>query len=398
MQTALSILGSTGSIGQQTLQIVRDHPEQYKVLCLTGGNNWQLLVEQALEFKPQIVAMADTQAAQYAAKELGETVKVLSGEAGILHAASMPQSDIVVAAIVGFAGLRSVIEAIRCDKAIALANKESLIAGGALLQATLRTSKSKVVPVDSEHNSIFQCLDDKDSKRRASKIFLTASGGPFLNRPLNTFSSITPGEAVKHPRWSMGAKISIDSATLVNKGLEVIEAAYLFDLPAHSIEILVHPESIVHGLVDFVDGATHAVLYPPDMKVPIFHALETLRGAGTPIANNRSVAELLLSEGKSLNFLAVDHARFPAVDLCYAALREGKSSPILLSGANEVAVEYFLQNKCQFPQIAEVISAVLNTAKLREVSDFEDVVSIDNAARTLANTWLDKYAKAPAQN
>ncbi len=394
-QRALSILGSTGSIGQQTLDLVRNHPEYYRVVALAASTNAERIIAQALEFKPSFVAVADERIAATVATALAGICTVGAGTDAVLEAASLAEAEVVVAAILGFAGLASVLKAIEAGKLIALANKESLIAGGSLLREHLRQSRATIVPVDSEHNGIYQCLSPHQDTRLVQSITLTASGGPFRNRDLTSFDAITPSEAVKHPRWEMGAKISVDSATLINKGLEVIEASYLFDLPANAIGVLIHPESIVHALASFADGSTLAVLYEPDMRVPIFHAIEKLC-FHRHVHENRTAKPLNLADISSLHFDAVDNRRFPGLQLCYQALLSGKNAPLVLNAANEVAVQSFLDGKCGFTQIAESVAAVLAETPLKDLSDFKAVVDTDMSARVEAQTWIERHGKTTA--
>jgi len=389
----LAVIGSTGSIGRQTLELVRSDPGQFKVISLAAKSNTERLIKQAREFLPQYVAVADEKAGYDVAEELtGEGITVGIGEDAVAEAAKLPDVHTVVAAVIGFSGLRSVLEALRSDKHVALANKESLVAGGDLVTEALSASKGLLVPVDSEHNSIFQCLETVHAEEEIRKIVLTASGGPFLKLPLEKFATITPEDAVNHPTWSMGAKISVDSATMMNKGLEVLEASRLFGLEAEKIDILVHPQSIMHGYVEFEDGTTIAALYETDMRIPISHALNFLY-SDNPLANPGrrkkygTTSYLDLAKHKTLEFFTPDLSRFPAIGLCYEALRIGGSMPIVLNAANEIAVEAFMGGRIKFLDITRVIEETMRAHEQVEVVNFDSVLRIDAEARTVASGY-----------
>ncbi len=390
---SLAILGSTGSIGQQTLEVVRANASRFDVRVLVaGGANLELLLAQCQEFRPAIVAVQDG-AAESIRDQLPEGTTLTLGEEAVAQAACDPQVHTVVAAIVGFAGLRPTLEAIKAGKHIALANKECLVAAGSLVKNALAQSKSMLVPVDSEHSSLFQCmLGRKDRPRRMT---ITASGGPFLHRSAAEVYEAKPEEATKHPCWDMGAKISVDSAHLMNKGLEIIEAAVLFDFKASELEVLVHPQTIVHGLVEYGDGAVLAALYPADMKVPIAFALSYL-DAEEP---KKVPGELLVSSGASfldlassadLQFFAPDFQRFPALRLAYQALEQGEPWPAILNAANERAVELYLQGNIAFGQIPELVEAVLNAGESWDVpQSLQELFALDARARELASASVD---------
>lgn len=393
----LSILGSTGSIGRQTLDIVRAAPERFSVVALSANSNADLLIEQAREFKPQMVALADPRAAARAAAELGPLCRVVAGVEGNLEAAVLPEVTIVVAAIVGFAGLRPVLAAIEAGKNIALANKEALVTAGSIVIGGAQKSGSLIMPVDSEHNSIYQCLLGRQPEDQIKKIVLTASGGPFLNRSAAELETISPAAAVRHPRWNMGPKISVDSATLMNKGLEVIEAAHLFDLPGEQIEVLIHPQSLVHGLVEFKDGSIIAAIYETDMRVPISFALSALaapqpafrRGARL----NQSLADPLnLAARGRLEFSAPDERRFPALRLCYEVLKRGGTAPVILNAANEAAVAAFLGGEIGFTSIYKIVERTVSTCA---ITDYDNIIQIEEAdaiARLTASEIKAEFA------
>ncbi|MCC6220842.1 MAG: 1-deoxy-D-xylulose-5-phosphate reductoisomerase [Deltaproteobacteria bacterium] len=405
----IAVVGSTGSIGKQTLDVVRLHPDKFCVKALAARRDVETLVRQVREFSPEYVAVLDDSSRKTLQREVGTSCIVESGEEAICTAATLPSVNIAVASIVGFAGLRSVIAAIKAHKHVALANKESLVAGGALVNAVLKQSSSVLIPVDSEHSSIYQCLNrgvaGNGNVGAAScgitKIVLTASGGPFFKMDARDFSRITVSQALNHPRWSMGAKISIDSATLMNKGLEVIEAAHLFDLPAEQIDILIHPQSIVHGLVEYKDGTVIAALSETDMRVPISYALGNLYervcpngsradvAAGGRIANGVSVLDL--AKRSPLEFFSPDRDKFKALDLCYSALRTGPSATVVLNAANEVAVEAFLGQEIGFRQICDVVESTLEGHAAKPVEDIESIMVLDSWARQYASNQIHSF-------
>jgi len=371
----LSILGSTGSIGTQTLDVVRLFRGRFRVHALTAGSNVDLLAAQAEEFQPQCVVIADAEAALTLQRRLeGLNIEVLTGQAGLCTAATLPDVHTVVAAMVGFAGLESVLAALRAKKKVALANKETLVVAGALVGRVLDEHGGVVIPVDSEHSAIFQCLVG-ESRTEIERLVLTASGGPFRSRDASTFGSITRGEALEHPNWSMGAKITIDSATMMNKGLEVVEAHWLFGIDVDRISVLVHPQSIVHSMVSFTDGSTKAQLGIPDMKVPIQYALSY--PDRWPAPNPR----LDWTEIRRLDFEQPDIEKFPCLSLAYDALHAGGSAPAVLNAANEAAVSLFLNGRIRFTDIPFLIGAALESKAVGAAETLEDLIVIDEQTR-----------------
>ena len=372
----LIILGSTGSIGTQALEIVSDNPNDYRVTALVAGSNIDLLEKQAREFKPEIVAVKNTDAAADLKIRLKDTsVRVLSGEEGIIEAATN-KGDTVLNAIVGIAGLKPTLAAIKSGKTIALANKETLVTAGDIVKEELKKYGVKLLPVDSEHSAIFQSLQGTQSGR-LNKIILTASGGPFYSKKRQELVNVTPGDALKHPNWSMGTKITIDSATLMNKGLEVIEAVHLFDVTANDIEVLVHRQSIVHSAVEFIDGGIIAQLGVPDMKLPIQYALTY------PDRKLLNAERLDLAKIGSLTFEKPDTETFRCLPLCIKAINEGGLKPAAANGANEEAVKLFLEGKIKFLQIADLVEAAIENQKPFKNFDINDVFAADEAAREL---------------
>ncbi len=368
----VSVLGATGSIGDSTLRVLAEHPGMYEVTALTAQNNAEKLIALAQQFRPQLVAIGNP--AHYAQVKEALAPLGIHVTTNIEEAASL-ECDISVCAIVGAAGLQPTLRAIEQGRHVALANKEALVCAGALMLQACARHGTQLLPVDSEHNAIFQVLQGGEG---VEKITLTASGGPMLTRPLDTFGSITVEEAVNHPRWKMGAKISIDSATMANKGLELIEAHYLFGLPAEHIDVLIHPESIVHSLVHFTDGSVLAQLGMPDMRIPIAYALSW------PERIDVATPRLDLAAIKSLNFSELEPARFPALALARAALEAGASHCIAFNAANEVAVQQFLDKKINFSSITQHIARVLEKTETCTISTIEDVLACDTAARQLA--------------
>ncbi|MBP3706589.1 MAG: 1-deoxy-D-xylulose-5-phosphate reductoisomerase [Clostridia bacterium] len=368
----LIILGSTGSIGKQGLDVVRKRND-IKVTALTAANNVKLLEEQAREFKPLIVAVLDTQAAKDLACRLSDTyIKVLSGEEGIIEAAQS-RGDTVLSAIVGIAGLRPTLAAINAKKTIALANKETMVTAGEIIKAAAKENGVKILPVDSEHSAIFQSLQGADEKS-LNKIILTASGGPFYGKSEEELVNITAHEALKHPNWSMGNKITIDSATLMNKGLEVIEAVHLFDVNACDIEVVIHRQSIVHSAVELSDGAVIAQMGTPDMRLPIQYAL-------TYPERGECFERLSLSKMGTLTFEKPDRKTFRCLDICIDAINKGGLCPTIINAANEVAVDLFLKEKIGFldiPQLIEETSLAINS---KQNFDLDDIFLADKAAR-----------------
>lgn len=372
----LAVLGSTGSIGRQALEVVRRFPDLFNVDLLTAGSNSGLLAEQALEFRPSRVVIAD-RSAEGAVRDLllGTDIEIESGHEAIAESASEP-FDLVLAAMVGYAGLRPVLRATKAGNAIALANKEALVVAGPLVTSVAADTGATLIPVDSEHSAIFQCLEGEDHST-VEQLILTASGGPFRNRPLESFDSITREEALTHPNWSMGPKITIDSATMMNKGLELIEAHWLFGLGADDIRILIHPQSIVHSMVLFNDGSAKAQLSMPDMQLPIQYAL--CYPSRLPCERGR----ISWSDVTQLEFHIPDTDRFPCVGMAYDALRRGGSAPAVLNAANEEAVALFLQEKIAFNEIPELIADVVSSAEIIDDPTLEDLEHADELGRRL---------------
>lgn len=380
----LSILGSTGSIGTATLDVVRRFPDRLAVVGLAAGRNVSLLREQALEFRPKVVAVAEPVAAQELAQAL-PWAKVLAGEEGRLAVATHPQTTTVVSAFVGALGVRATYAAACAGKELLLANKESLVVAGELIMAAVKEAGGRIIPVDSEHNGLFQALRVGPEKT-ARRLILTASGGPFRTRPLSELGRVTPQEALAHPTWRMGPKISVDSATMMNKGLEVIEAHHLFGFPPESIQVIIHPESRVHALVEYVDGTMIAQLSVNDMRFPILYALAYPDRWATPFGN------LNLTELGALHFEAVDDERFPCLTLARRALVAGGTAPAVLNAANEVAVELFLAGELPFLGISQLVRAVLEEELEAPgaASSLEDVLEADQRGREAARAWAKR--------
>ena len=378
----ISILGSTGSIGKQTLDIVRNNKGIFKVCVLAANSNMELLYEQAKEFKPDIVAIAD-KSKYFELKELlGNEITVLAGEEGVIEAASYNEAEIIVSAIVGIAGLKPTYHSISKGKRIALANKETLVTAGNIIMEKANSSSASIIPVDSEHSAIFQ--SKKGHNNEISRIILTASGGPFRTKTKEEIEEVKVTDALNHPNWSMGKKVTIDSATLMNKGLEVIEAKWLFNMPINKIEVLIHPQSIIHSMVEFIDGSIIAQLGVPDMRTPIQYALTYPDRISAPCER------LNLSRLKQLTFEEPDYDRFPCLKLAYDALNLGDSTCIVLNGANEVAVNYFLQGKIKFTDIYKLVYDVLESHKNTVINSLDDVLSIDDWSKKKTSEMLKK--------
>ena len=374
------ILGSTGSIGRQTLDVISRHPSLFAVIGLGAGRNVSLLAEQVRTFHPQYVAVADAQTAAALRERLGSAaagVTIAWGPEAFVTLAELPEAHTVVAALVGAMGLTSTYAALAKGKRVALANKETMVVAGELMQACARRHGGEIIPVDSEHSAVFQAVRGQ-RKDDVVRVILTASGGPFRDRPLDRFPSVTIDEALKHPNWDMGAKVTIDSATMMNKGLEVIEARWLFDLAPHQIDIVVHPESIVHALVEFTDGAVLAQLATPDMRAPIAYAL------GFPERIASGIDRLDLLQVGALTFRVPDPQRYPCLQLARGALEAGKSVPTVLNAANEVAVAAFLERRIPFIGIARLVEEALNAHHALAVDDVETAVAIDRESRSIA--------------
>lgn len=371
------MLGSTGSIGTQTLDVVRAYPDRFRVVGLSAFGNAELLIAQAQEFNPRVVAVAnELQFSRVQEALAGSGISVVSGSDGLVELVDATRADLVVAAIVGFAGLRPVLAAIEGGSRIALANKETLVVAGALVTASAERNGSEIIPVDSEHSAIFQCLCGEDPES-IKRLVLTASGGPFRERDPSSFASITKSEALSHPNWDMGAKISVDSATMMNKGLEVIEARWLFDLPAEKIDVLVHPQSIIHSMIDFVDGSTKAQLGVPDMRVPIQYALTY------PDRWESKIPHVDWTQYPSLSFDTAAAERFPCLGLAYSALRRGGSATAALNAANEAAVDLFLKDQIRFVDIPIRVEYAMSKATFDQSPGLDALDAIDSEARIL---------------
>jgi 1-deoxy-D-xylulose-5-phosphate reductoisomerase len=385
----ITILGATGSIGASTLDVVERHPDRYRVYALTAHQRVEELAEQCLRFRPQVAVVGNADAALRLSKLLdanGLKIDIGHGEADLCAVASASECDTVMAAIVGAAGLAPTMAAAKAGKKVLLANKEALVMSGRLLMDAVSESGATLLPIDSEHNAIFQCLPHSyqrvPEQHGVAKILLTASGGPFLNRAVETLENVTPEEAVAHPNWVMGRKISVDSATMMNKGLEVIEAHWLFGATADRIEVVIHPQSVIHSMVSYVDGSVLAQLGNPDMRTPIAHAL------AYPERVVSGVEPLDLVRIGQLAFQRPDFERFPCLKLAYDALTAGGTAPAILNAANEVAVQAFLDGEIGFRTIARTISRVMNELPHDEMSDIEALIEQDLRARALARSYI----------
>jgi 1-deoxy-D-xylulose-5-phosphate reductoisomerase len=373
----LAILGSTGSIGTQTLDVVRLFPDQFDVKALTCGDNVELLAEQVREFRPECVAVGAPERVAALEGALAGTdldVRVVAGTDGLCEVATWSGVEMVMGAVVGFAGLRPVLDALAAGKRVTLANKETLVVGGTLVTQALADGTGELIPVDSEHSAIFQCMVG-EAERSVEEIVLTASGGPFWERPADTFGDVTVSEALDHPNWSMGAKITVDSATMMNKGLEVIEAKWLFDLPLAQIQVLVHPQSIVHSMVAFSDGAVKAQLGAPDMKVPIQYALSF--PARWPAPHERLDWEQL----SHLQFERPDLDKFPCLRLASEAVETAGTAPAILNAANEAAVQRFLDEQIGFTDIPRAVEQALTDLSIHAHPSLDDIITADAEAR-----------------
>lgn len=382
-QKQLAVLGSTGSIGTQTLDVVRAHPDRYSVYALCAHRSIDKLVEQALEFNPEVVCIADESLYEPLKARLSSlNSKIWAGPDAIAEMVTMPSIDVVVAAMVGYAGLKPTIEAVKAGKTIALANKETLVVAGEIICDLALRHHAPILPVDSEHSAIFQSLVGEDNNE-IEKILLTASGGPFRTFSLEQMRSVTAADALKHPNWEMGAKITIDSASMMNKGFEVIEAKWLFGVPVEKVQVLVHPQSIVHSAVQFTDGAIKAQLGAPDMRLPIQYALSFPER----LTSDFPRADLLAL--KDLTFEQPDMARFPNLGLAYEAVRRGGNMPCALNAANEVANLAFREGRCGFLQMSEIIASTMDKATYIAKPAYEDYVTSDQEARRIAEEIIN---------
>ncbi len=378
----IAILGSTGSIGTQTLDVVRRYPNEFSVYALSAHRSVDLLIQQALEFNPVVVCIADEHYYTRLRDALSDLpIKVMAGKDAIAQMVTMPDIDVVVAAMVGYAGLRPTMEAIRAKKTIALANKETLVVAGEIICRLAQHYQVPILPVDSEHSAIFQSLVG-ESRDSIEKLLLTASGGPFRTMTYEQMQRVTAAQALQHPNWEMGAKITIDSASMMNKGFEVIEARWLFDIPVEKIQVLVHPQSVVHSAVQFVDGSVKAQLGTPDMRMPIQYALTY------PERWQSDVTRLDLFATKQLTFEEPDMQRFPNLKLAYEAIDKGGNMPCILNAANEVVNLAFREGKCGFMQMSDVIAETMAKTTFVVEPTYEDYVQTDAEARNIATTIL----------
>ncbi len=382
---SITILGATGSIGVSTLDVIARHPDRYRVFALTAHSKVDELAEQCKRFRPEVAVVGNAEAAQRLSAQLreqGVPTEVSYGEAALCEAASAPACTTVMAAIVGAAGLAPTIAAARAGKKVLLANKEALVISGQLFMDAIAASGSTLLPIDSEHNAIFQCLplgyQREPVHHGIRKILLTASGGPFLDREVATLEHVTPEQAVAHPNWSMGRKISVDSATMMNKGLEVIEAHWLFGATPEQIEVVIHPQSVIHSMVSYADGSVLAQLGNPDMRTPIAHAL------AYPDRIDSGVDSVDLAQIAQLNFRKPDYERFPCLRLAFDALHAGGSAAAVLNAANEIAVEAFLDRRLGFREIPGLIETVMRRIPVEPVTDLDSVLAQDRAARAMA--------------
>ncbi|HCU25586.1 MAG TPA: 1-deoxy-D-xylulose-5-phosphate reductoisomerase [Deltaproteobacteria bacterium] len=374
----ISILGSTGSIGVSTCDVVRRHPDRLQIVAMACGKNIERALEQVREFRPSLVSVGSESDARELKKKIGDGIEVLFGETGAVQVASHPEVQTVVSAIVGAAGLKPTLAAIQAKKDIALANKETMVVAGEFMNAAAHHHGVKIFPVDSEHSAIFQCLNGED-KGRVRRLILTASGGPFLNKPREEFASISVEQALKHPNWSMGAKITIDSATLMNKGLELIEARWLFDVAPEQLDVCVHPQSIIHSMVEFQDSSVMAQLGLPDMRVPIAYALSY------PDRFPNDLPSLQLAQLGGLTFFEPDEEKFRCLALAKQAMTAGGTMPAVLNAANEIAVQLFLERKISFIQIPQVVEETLQSHSRVAPRSLEEIVEIDRWARNQAS-------------
>tara|TARA_B100000989_G_scaffold192597_1_gene145262 strand:+ start:542 stop:1702 length:1161 start_codon:yes stop_codon:yes gene_type:complete len=377
----ITIFGSSGSIGESTLDIISNHADKYEIVGLVVNRNYHKLYEQVEIFKPKIVSIFNKEAYNnFQQLNNNKNLIVLYGENSLLDILDH-DTDIVVAAITGAIGLLPVVKAAEMGRIIALANKESLVCSGSLISKIAKKSGSLILPIDSEHNAIHQVLDIHN-RENISKLILTASGGPFLNKKKEELFEITPDDAIKHPNWSMGKKISVDSATMMNKGLELIEAHFLFDFPQSKIEIVVHPESIIHSCVEYNDGSILCQMSNPDMRTPISYVL------AYPKRIDTKVEKLKLSELKKLTFFEPDLEKFPCLELAYESLKMKKSAPTILNAANEVAVDSFLQKKINFLSIPNIIEKTLNKSSICSINSIKEVIEIDEISRLIASDLI----------
>ena len=384
MAERIAILGSTGSIGTQALEVISKFPDRFSAEVLVAGNNYEILARQALQFNPDVVVIGNSDHYPQLKELLKDTnIKVYAGSEAVEQVVTSSSVDVVLASIVGYSGLRSTIAAVKAGKKIALANKETLVVAGEIIEKLTRESGSRILPVDSEHSAILQCLTG-EMGNPVEHISLTASGGPFLHYSMEQLREITPKQALRHPNWDMGSKITIDSASLMNKGLEVIEARWLFDLTPDQIKVVIHPQSIIHSLVHFADGSVKAQLGVPDMRVPILYALTYPERLPTDLPR------LNLVKTCSLTFSEPDLNKFRNLSLAYEALREGGSMPCVLNAANEIAVNAFLNGQIAFTQMPDVVKHSMENTEFQSSPDIEFLEVSDRSARDVANSYINK--------
>ena len=378
----IALLGSTGSIGRQTLEVVSEYPDLFQAWVLVANNSADLLIEQALKYEPQMVVIANEAHYEKVKSALAHThIEVQAGSQAVAECVTAPEIDIVVTAMVGYSGLEPTIKAIEAGKPIALANKETLVVAGELITRLLKSSSSVLYPVDSEHGAFYQCLIG-ERHEDINKLILTASGGPFRTFPIEKLTHVTAADALKHPNWDMGAKITIDSATMMNKGFEMIEAKWLYDVSEHDIEIVVHPQSIVHSMVEFKDGSVKAQLGLPDMRIPIRYAL------GLPGRLASESKKMTVSDYANLTFELPDFKKFPLLNTAYEAATRGGNAPCVMNAANEIAVAAFLQNKIKFIDIYKIIEQALAWAPFVEAPGYLDYVNSNAEARAFAASLI----------
>lgn len=385
----ITILGSTGSIGVNTLDVISRHPDRFKVVALTASNNVDRLFSQCQQYHPDYAVMADETAALQLAERIGQSdlsTEVLAGVDGLIKVSQLDTVDQVMAAIVGAAGLLPTLAAAKAGKRVLLANKEALVMSGHLFMEAVKENQAELLPIDSEHNAIFQCMPSTFSDGIAAvgvqRILLTGSGGPFRTTPLDELANVTPEQACSHPNWVMGRKISVDSATMMNKGLELIEACWLFNTSPDHVEIVLHPQSVIHSMVEYVDGSVLAQLGQPDMRTPIAHAM------AWPARIDSGVERLNLVDVARLEFEKPDLQRFPCLRLAETAAREGGTAPAILNAANEVAVADFLENKLKFTDIARLVEDVMTDMPGQTVNDLDIILQADREARDYAHRWV----------
>lgn len=381
-ETEITILGSTGSIGTQTLDVIESHPDRFHAAVLTAGRNWELLARQALRHRPRLVVIADDSVYPQLKQALaGSGIETASGPEAIADAAALLSDDIVVGAMVGYSGLEPTLRALEMGKTVALANKETLVAAGRIVTDTCRRTGARLLPVDSEHSAIFQCLQG-ESHDKVRKIILTASGGPFRTTPAEKMDGITPEQALKHPNWDMGAKVTIDSASMMNKGLEMIEARWLFDVAPEDIEILVHPQSVVHSMVEYIDGSVKAQLGLPDMRMPIRYAL------GYPERLPSRAERLSLTAYGTLTFEEPDFKKFPLLGIAYQAIAAGAAAPTVMNAANEVAVRAFLNRQIRFTDMPRVVRETMDKLSHLTADSASDIRTAHKLATRAASELI----------